>query len=317
MILRTIGDYLNYWLNKVISVSVRQSTYTAYRGYIVNHLQRYIGNLALKELSTEHLQEVVCALQEKRLANKSVQSIMLMLKSALKYAIDYGYMQKNPCDMVRLPQLEEREIIVFDAKKQRRLEQTIAQSMDNRDYGVLICLYTGIRIGELCGLKWNCIDFAQSTMEIKNSLNRITIYEDNKKKTILSEVLPKTKKSRRKIPLPLFLCQLLNTLKKSSNSEYVISMKNGNPVEPRMMQFVYCRLLERAKIAHVSFHTLRHTFATRAIESGADVKTVSEILGHTNTMITLNRYTHSLFEQKKKLMANLNTLYNKTGKLTE
>ncbi|MGQ0332758.1 site-specific integrase (plasmid) [Citrobacter portucalensis] len=197
-------------------------------------------------------------------------------------------------------------------KDQKKLEKTIAESNDIRNYGVLICLYAGLRIGELCGLKWDSINFDRKTIEIKNSLNRVITYDGGVKKTTLVETAPKTKKSRRTIPIPPFLCQLLKAMKRKSNSEYVVSMKNGKAVEPRMMQIVYTKLLKAAGMDYVSFHTLRHTFATRAIEAGADVKTVSEILGHANTMITVNRYAHSLFEQKRKLMDKLNALYKRT-----
>lgn len=222
---------------------------------------------------------------------------MLMLRGALKCAVDYEYIIKNPCDKVRLPKLEEKEIAVLEKFDQKRLEKTIGNSDDIRNYGILICLYAGLRIGELCGLKWDSINFEQRTIEIKNSLNRVITYDGGTKKTVLVEATPKTKKSRRTIPLPPFLCQVLKAMRKKSNSDYVISMKNG----------------KAAGIEYVSFHTLRHTFATRAIEAGADVKTVSEILGHTNTMITVNRYAHSLFEQKRRLMEKLNLLYKGRG----
>ncbi len=309
---RTAGEFLNYWLEQVVRGSVRQSTYMAYRGYIVNHLQGQIGGDALADLRAERLQGVITALTTKGLASKTIRSIMLMLRGALKVAVDYEYIIKNPCDKIRLPRLEEKEITVLDKSDQRRLEKTIAASGDVRDYGVLICLYTGLRIGELCGLKWDSINFSERTIDIKNSLNRVITYDGGVKKTTLIETAPKTKKSRRTIPLPPFLCQVLKEIKKASKSDYVISMKNGKAVEPRMMQIVYTKLLKVTGIEYVSFHTLWHTFATRAIEAGADVKTVSEILGHANTMITVNRYAHSLFEQKRRLMDKLNALYKRT-----
>lgn len=309
---KTVGEFLNYWLEQIVRGSVRQSTYMAYRGYIVNHLQERIGGEVLADLRAERLQGVIAELQAKGLASKTIRSIMLMLRGALKVAVDYEYIVKNPCDKTRLPRLEEKEIVIFDKSDQRRLEKTIAESGDARDYGVLICLYIGLRIGELCGLKWDSINFEQKTIGIRNSLNRVITYDGGTKKTTLVETAPKTKKSRRTIPLPPFLCQLLKEMKRKSNSEYVVSMKNGKAVEPRLMQVVYTTLLKATGIAYVSFHTLRHTFATRAIEAGADIKTVSEILGHANAMITVNRYAHSLFEQKRKLMDKLNALYKCT-----
>jgi integrase len=166
-----------------------------------------------------------------------------------------------------------------------------------------------LRIGEVCGLKWNSIDFTHSELTVKSSLNRVINYDGKKKKTSVIEIEPKTKKSRRTILLPKFLCQILKRLKRDSKSDYCISMKSGKAVEPRMMQVIYTKLLKTAEIAYVNFHTLRHTFATRAIELCADVKTLSEVLGHANTMITVNRYAHSLTEQKHKMMNGFDNLY--------
>jgi hypothetical protein len=168
---RTTGEFLNGWLEQAVRGNVRQSTYMAYRGYIVNHLQGQIGGGALADLRAERLQSLIASLQAKGLAGKTVRSIMLMLRGALKAAVDYEYIARNPCDKARLPKLEEKEVSVFDTAGQRRLERAVAESGDTRNYGVLICLYTGLRIGELCGLRWGDINFGQRTVEIKNSLN--------------------------------------------------------------------------------------------------------------------------------------------------
>jgi integrase len=277
-------------------------------GYYENHIKGGLGNEPLDGLNAEGVQQFVRRLGE-RLAAKTVSGIIMMLKSALACAINYEYIIKNPCDKLRLPKAEQKEVAVFDTNDQRRLEKTIAESKDIRDYGVLICLYTGLRIGELCGLKWDGVNFTQKSIEIKNSLNRVITYDGGVKKTKLIETAPKTKKSRRVIPLPPFLCGVLKALKHKCNGDYVISMKSGKAVEPRMMQIVYTKLLKRAGIEYVNFHTLRHTFATKMITAGADVKTLSELLGHANAMITVNLYAHSLFEQKRRLMEHLGALY--------
>jgi integrase len=309
----TTAEFLDYWLNTVIKANVRQSTYTAYRGYIENHIKRRLGDEPLAELNTERLQRFTYELQTdgKGLAAKTVRSIFLMLRSALACAENYGYIVKNPCDKVRLPKLEEKEITVLDKADQKRLENAILQSNDLRRYGVLICLYTGLRIGEMCGLKWNAVDLTRGELTVKNSLNRIINHDSKINKTSVIEVEPKTKKSRRTVPLPKFLVGILKDLKRKSRSEYVINIKSGKAVEPRMMQVIYKKLLKNAGIEYVNFHALRHTFATRAIELGADVKTLSEILGHTNSMITINLYVHSLAEQKRKAMQGLNAYFCK------
>jgi integrase len=311
----TLGGFLDYWLETAIKDNVRQSTFMAYRGYIENHIKKRLGTETLTELKAERLQMFIAELRNDGvgLASKTVRSIFLMLRSALKCATEYEYIVKNPCDRVRLPKLEEKEIKVFDKSDQKRLERAISRSDDLRHYGILVCLYTGLRIGELCGLKWESVDFTHGKILIKNSINRVINYDGNAKRTMVVEVEPKTKKSRRTIPLPDFLVQRLKDLKRKSGSDYVISMKSGKAVEPRLLQIIYKKLLQAANVEYVSFHTLRHTFATRAIEFGVDVKTVSEILGHTNTMITINRYAHSLYEQKCKLMKMFDNMYRRAN----
>jgi integrase len=286
-------------------------------GYIENHIKKRLGDETLSELNTEGLQRFVAELcgghtssdDGKGLAAKTVRSIFSMLRGALACAEDYGYIIKNPCGKVRLPKLEEKEITVLSKAAQRKLENAILQSSDMRRYGVLICLYTGLRIGEVCGLKWSAVDLAQSELTVKSSLNRVINHGNKINRTSVIEVEPKTKKSRRIIPLPKFLVQILKDLKRNSKSAYVINMKSGKAVEPRMLQVIYKKLLKTAGIEHVNFHALRHTFATRTIELGADVKTISEILGHTNSMITVNLYVHSLAEQKRKAMQGLNAYF--------
>ncbi|MDR3263893.1 MAG: site-specific integrase [Clostridiales bacterium] len=309
-------EFLDMWLENVIKGNVRISTHTAYKGYIENHIKRLLYNEQIKEISIEKIQKFIGQLgsEEKALSPKTIRSIFIMLKTALQCAVDYEYIIKNPCVKVRLPKLKEKEINVFTHDEQRKLETAILNSCDRRHIGVLLCLYTGLRIGELCALKWEDINLKEKTLTVRNSLNRVSNDNNNESKTQILQEEPKTKKSKRIIPLPEFICEILCKQKKDSKSQHVISMKSGKPVEPRAMQTIYKKLLKIADIAEHNFHVLRHTFATRAIELGADVKTISEMLGHSNSMITINLYVHSLVEQKQKVMQGLNNYFcNKKG----
>ncbi|MDR3318010.1 MAG: site-specific integrase, partial [Clostridiales bacterium] len=179
MTAQTTGEFLDYWLETVMRNNIRQSTYMAYRGYIENHIRKRIGGEQLIELKVDKLQRLTSELQTEGggLAAKTVRSIMLMLRGALEYAVDCEYIIKNPCDKVKLPKLEEKEVTVFDQTDQKRLGTAILQSEDRRHYGILIGLYTGLRIGELCGLKWESIDFENGTISIRASLNRVINYD--------------------------------------------------------------------------------------------------------------------------------------------
>ena len=164
---------------------------------------------------------------------------------------------------------------------------------------ILLCLYSGLRIGELIALRWSDIDFTKGLLTVSKSCH------DSKNGLIIDE--PKTATSRRVIPLPKQLLPILKSIKKKSDSPFVVSA-NGKPVSVRSYQRSFELLLKRLNIPHKGFHSLRHTFATRALECGMDVKTLSEILGHKNPTVTLNRYAHSLIEHKADMMNRLGKL---------
>ena len=308
-----LNEFINNWLDSVIKDNVRKSTYMVYHGYIRNHIIPIIGDAELTELRTEIIQGFIHMLMhggKKRLAAKTVNDILVMLSTALQCAKEYEYIVKNPCAKVRLPKSQEKEIKAFTRAEQQRIEKAVINSGDSRTIGVLICLYTGVRIGELCALKWENVDIKNKQLSIKLSLNRVNTYTDKEEKTQLVFEEPKTVKSKRLLPLPEFLCLILAQQKKKSNAPFVLSMKNGKPVQPRTMQYIYTRLLCGAGLEYRNFHTLRHTFATRVIELGVDIKTVSETLGHSNSIITINRYAHSLMEQKQRMMKQLDNYFN-------
>lgn len=306
-----VQEFMENWLNKVIKGNVRLSSYAIYRGYVLNHINRHLGSLPLSSLKTEVLQDFVWKLsnnESNRLCAKGVKAVFSMLSTAIQCAVEYEYILKNPCVKVRLPKEKNSEIVIFSRTEQERLEKTILDSGDKRNIAVLICLYTGLRLGELCALKWENIDLESKCFKIKYSMTLIRDFEGAKKtKLVIDE--PKTDKSKRLLPLPDFLCAILERLKTESAGGFVFTMKNGKPVQPRTLQYIYKRLLSAAGINYRNFHSLRHTFATRAIELGIDIKTISEALGHSNSNITINRYTHSLMEQKKKMMYEFNRFF--------
>jgi integrase len=171
----------------------------------------------------------------------------------------------------------------------------------------MLCLYTGIRVGELCGLQWDDIDLASGVMRIRRTVQRIQS-DAADSKTALVYSAPKSNTSARTIPLPAMLIVLLQRHRSRRDCDFVLS-HNGNPVEPRNVQHHFKRLLGIADIKDVGFHATRHTFATRALESGFDVKTLSEILGHANATITLKQYAHSATEHKRSCMESLSRLW--------
>ena len=305
----TVGGFLDSWLETVIKGSVRYSTYTSYKGYINNHINRFIGDDALAETKPANIQEFVSKLiEDGRIGARTIGIIVRLMSHAFSYAEDYELILRNPCRRIRLPKVEEEEVEIFDNTEQTRIEKAVLNSGDNRNYGVLLTLYTGLRIGELCALKWENVDFGNKCLYIRKSLNRAERNDGSGKKTMMVECEPKTKKSKRIIQLPDFIIKILRKLKSESNSQYVFSMKNGKFVHPRTMQMLHKKLLAAAGVSYNNFHVLRHTFATRAGANG-DAKTVSDTLGHSNAMITVNRYMHSQREQKQRMMNGLDKYF--------
>ena len=180
----------------------------------------------------------------------------------------------------------------------------IYDGMDSFKIALLLCLYTGLRLGELCALKWADLDFKNMSITVNGTVQRIAV-QDHLTKTILLEAAPKSESSRRTIPLTAEISELLARLKK--DSPYVFG--GIKPLEPRTMQYRYKKLLRETGVDERNFHILRHTFATNCIENGMDVKTLSEILGHSDVKITLNRYVHPTMDSKRKQLGLLPDFY--------
>ena len=188
--------------------------------------------------------------------------------------------------------VEEKNIEVFTVREQHRLECGVREDGRLRMFGILISLYTGLRLGELLALTWDDVDFQRGTLTV----NKTKVSQSDAETGYTS---PKTKASTRTIPIPPNVIALLKLMKRHSTCKWVVEY-NGKPIHERGYQALFERLQRRLNMRPRGFHALRHTFATRAMECGTDCKTLSELMGHSNAMITINRYTHSLMETKRK-----------------
>ena len=299
-------EWLGIWLENYIKPSVKVRTYERYALIINKHISTDIGKCEIAELSALVLQNFITKLLENGncktgngLSANSVNAVISVLQSSLQTAHMIGVANEYTADKIKRPKISERPIECFSMKEQKQIEQAVLNGNKDKLYGILLCLYSGLRIGELIALQWSDIDFVKGILTVSKSCH------DGKDGLIIDE--PKTANSRRLIPLPKQLLPILKGIKKKSDSSFVVS-SNGSFVSVRSYQRSFELLLKRLNIPHKGFHSLRHTFATRAIECGMDVKTLSEILGHKNPTVTLNRYTHSLMEHKQDMM-------NKLGKL--
>lgn len=282
---------------------IKQSTRTVYQSYANKHIKPQIGNIRLKNLTTSIIQNFINQISYS-LSPKSVRSIFCMLKMCINAAYE-EHLVDNFIDNIKLPKIFTKDIRILTPKEQFILETEIENSNNKNDIGILICLYTGIRIGELCALTWNDIDLIRGFMTINKTMYRVKINE-GLSKTQITISNPKSPKSQREIPIAAFLLDKLSQLKKDNG--YVIN-RNGKYIEPAVYSRYFNRLLNRIGLQHMNFHGLRHSFAVRALELGVDIRTLSELLGHSSVSTTLNFYGHSLPEHKRNQIERIGGLF--------
>lgn len=304
-------EWLQEWLKNYVKISAKQRTVSRYTEISNDHLIPSLGEYELQSLSPIILQKYISELLEcgnlktgYGLSSSSVNSIITVIQSSLNVAFNLGLMTERVGDKLKRPKTNEKNIECFSVEEQRVIEKAVLSDNRSHMFGVFLCLYSGLRIGELLALEWNDIDFVNCTLSVTK-----TCFDGKDANGVFGRITdrPKTQSSCRIVPIPKQIIPLLKTAKKNSESNYVIS-KGESGLLVRTYQRNFKSLLKRLNIAPRGFHALRHTFATRAIECGMDVKTLSEILGHKNPTVTLNRYAHSLMEHKKDMMNRLGKL---------
>lgn len=312
---KTVDEVCNEWLES-ISIRIKQSTYALYYARITKHIIPYFKNINVSKINNDMVNRFIREKSEKgRLDNKgglspkTINDLVSLLNQILLYAQKKVYISGYVPDLIK-PKQEQKELTVLTKNEQKELIRYLQQDTDKIKLGVLISLYTGIRLGELCALKWSDIDIPNGTLKIDKTIQRIKNtdkYATTKTKVIIDK--PKSSKSVRTVPIPSFLHEKLwNQRNRYWVNAYVLS-GTYMYVEPRIYQKHFKRILKEANIKEVNYHALRHTYATRAIESGIDVKTLSEILGHSNVKFTLERYVHSSIELKKESVERLAVSY--------
>lgn len=258
------------------------------------HLKKYIlpSSLSQKlvcEITSMDLADFSDSLINQNLSYNTINDILLVLGSLLRFAHKFLNNKLIPVPYVKG---DKKEMRVLSRKEQIILENYIDNEINPTTFGIILALYTGIRIGELCALQWKDID--SGNINIHKTMYRIK--KDQKTEVVIAS--PKTVSSFRIIPIPAFLKYKINSFRQEDDF-YVIGSKKTPVVEPRLMQIRFKKIIKQCNFENVTFHTLRHTFATRCVECGFDIKSLSEILGHSDVKTTLNRYVHSTMEQKQ------------------
>ena len=292
----TVGQWMDVWYENYAKIKVRPSSHQTYKGYIENHIKPNIGDIPLEKLTTLDLQRLYKTLlangrvdrleskgQPKGLSPKTVRNIHQILSSALKLAQEQRIILTNPAEGCALPKVEHREM------KTLPVEQLQSFLREAKDSGVFELYYlelaTGLRRGELLGLKWEDIDLEHGDLRVRRQIARI-----NGK---VVEAPLKTKNAYRTLPLAEDTISILNEQKKKvGSSPWVFPSATGGPISPDSVLHMLHRVLKRAGLPQVRFHDLRHTFATLALQNGVDIKTVSGMLGHFSAGFTLDTYAH-------------------------
>ena len=262
------------------------------------HIRAFVNQIDTLE-SLNLVNDFTSYLKDKGLSSKTILDYRGIFIKVLEYAENEGLVLNIPKNYIKLKN-QQQTITVLSIKEQQLLRRYSEENLSVYTIAVLIALYMGLRIGEICALLWSDIDLENGIISITKTMQRIKNNNENAdKKTEIIIDKPKTHKSIREVPIPKFIVSILKKIKPQDANEYLISLKPGNFIEPRQLQRKYKSILKETGIRHVNFHNLRHTFATRWVERNIDIKALSEILGHANVETTLRMYVHPTMETKR------------------
>ena len=290
---------------------IKQSSYVKYGNIIRLHLIPCFGSIRITDITRENVNQFCSELllgddEHTALSSKSVTGIISVMKNIFEYAEQVKKYDVISLNGISVKQTQKR-LRILSVNEQQRLCEYLFENFDLCNFGILLSLYTGLRIGEVCALKWEDILFDERVIYIHQTMQRLQIANSNTNKTEVNISSPKSECSMRKIPIPDRLYDLMVQYRQSGRSYFLTGLADKY-IEPRTMQNRFKKALRACEIEDANFHTLRHTFATRCVELGFDLKSLSEILGHANVNITLNRYVHPSMELKQQNMNLLSDL---------
>mgnify|MGYP002508153721 FL=1 len=291
------------WLATVKSTK-KHATFIKYRFIYQKHIKEKMENLVLAKLNEDILSQIFQNESNEALSDSVQKSISCVMNQILSYAASNYHTEKIRYSNQR-QKTGNKPVEIFSQTEQTRLLHHLYDGMDVFKLGIVICISTGLRLGEICALKWQDIDLERKMLHVNSTVQRITM-DGKETRTVLLEGEPKSVYSKREIPLSDELVKLIFPYYKNAG-KYVLH--NNKPLDPRTYQNKFRKYLLATDIGHKNFHSLRHTFATNYINSGADIKSLSEILGHSDVKITLNRYVHPTIETKRQHMNSLAAIY--------
>ncbi|MBV7391510.1 site-specific integrase [Enterococcus sp. ALS3] len=290
------------WIHS-IQDTVKPSTYASYKYKLLTYVYPSIGQCLLNELDKEQLQMLIMTWKKRGLSSSSIQVIYRVLYQCLNEAVRQGKLKTNPCLQIQLPKVKKNKVSSLSVRQQKQLESVINGKKGKGELAVLLGLSAGLRIGEIAALRWEDVDFDRGILKISHTYQRILLPLKNKN-TQLCYTDSKSDASIRLIPMTQQLRASLLAYRKKSQGNYILEAK-GKPCEPRLLTYYFHKLRSKACLDDIHFHQLRHTFATRCIESNGDIASISALLGHASTQMTLDTYADAKLEQRFQVISML------------
>ncbi|MBO1306116.1 site-specific integrase [Enterococcus sp. 669A] len=288
-------DWSEHWVEEKKS-TLKPATYASYQHKLGEYLWEHLGKLSLYQIDDREIAIAIEAWRLRGLSWSSMRVVFRLLKQILDQAVTEEILDKNPCIGMPLPKADKKQVQALTLKEQKRLQKVVDAQEDARAQSVALAMGTGMRIGEIAALKWEEVDFDNGLIHVNNTYQRVLIGGN---KTELTLGTAKTQAAQRIIPMSKSIKALLLNLKQNqTNDEEFVFTTNGRPCEPRLLTYHFHQIREKAGLSTIHFHQLRHTFATRCLETNADIMAVSQLLGHSSTKMTLDTYAHSSHDQK-------------------
>lgn len=298
----TLREWMAEYMDEIRG-SVKASSYQTYSNLLRRHVLPLMGEIQLRAITPATVREFIGRLLDSGLSHSTVRGAYRLLSAAMRHALDEGLIAKNPCRKIRLERPFREEQRVLSREEQAQVRKS---SIYKEDIPALLSLYTGMRLGEICALRWTDVNWADGTIAVQRTAQRIAQPEvADGRRTMLMIGAPKSRRSVRILPVPDFLLERLKQLRQARTDDGYIFGQQTRAAEPRTIQRRFQRRMERLGIRHIHFHTLRHSFATRLLEMGVDVKTVSVLLGHESAQTTLDIYAHSRLERQREAISLL------------
>jgi len=300
------------WFDSVCPV-VKPQTANKYRNILKLYLYPQFTGVALKDITNDRISRfcntlyVSGGVKGKGLKSKTVADIMSVFKLVLKYADPEGKILTCDIRSFKVKQ-QQKKIRVLTRDEQQLLCEELYADLEHGNIGILVSLFTGLRLGEVCALRWEDISLEHRMLRVRHTMQRIQVPDEEGKKTKVVIMTPKSECSIRSIPIPDRLAEILAAYRESETG-YLLTNSDSIYIEPRTLQNQLKRILKKCRIESANYHALRHTFATRCVELGFDIKSLSEILGHATVNITMNRYIHPSMELKNENMQRLSKLF--------